>query len=87
VSQAGAEREAPRETVSPPHCDAEDRCVTCGDVAVEMLIVRRDASGLALCEAAEGRETVDITLVEPVAAGDRVLVHAGAALARLDVRS
>ena len=42
-----------------------------------------DARGLALCAADDGaRMTVEIALVEPVAAGDAVLVHAGVALVR-----
>jgi hydrogenase maturation factor len=41
-------------------------------------------SGLALCTGDEGsRSTVEIALVEPVAAGDRLLVHAGTAIARV----
>lgn len=43
-----------------------------------------EARGLALCETAEGaRETVEIALVLPVTLGDRLLVHAGTAIARL----
>lgn len=63
-----------------------EHCVTCGDVAVTMRVVRLDPSrGLALCEADDGeRRTVEVELVAPVAEGDSVLVHAGAALARLD---
>ncbi len=41
-------------------------------------------SGLALCTGDEGsRSTVEIALVEPVAVGDRLLVHAGTAIARV----
>jgi hydrogenase maturation factor len=41
-------------------------------------------SGLALCTGDEGsHSTVEIALVEPVATGDRVLVHAGTAIARV----
>jgi hydrogenase maturation factor len=37
---------------------------------------------LALCEADDGRrETVEIALVTPVSEGDRLLVHAGTAIA------
>jgi hydrogenase maturation factor len=39
--------------------------------------------GLALCCAEHGgRDSVEIALVAPVAPGDRLLVHAGTALAR-----
>jgi hydrogenase maturation factor len=66
-------------------CEPEHGCITCGDEAVELEVVKLDeARGLALCENAEGaRETVEIALVLPVALGDRLLVHAGTAIARL----
>jgi hydrogenase maturation factor len=44
-----------------------------------------EARGLALCAAEDGaRSTVEIALVEPVAPGDRLLVHAGVALVGLE---
>lgn len=60
-------------------------CVTCGDDGVEMTVVNVDEGrGLALCEQAGGeRHTVETALVEPVAPGDRLLVHAGTAIATL----
>ena len=43
-----------------------------------------ERGGLAQCADDTGAESmVEITLVEPVAAGDRVLVHAGVAIAHL----
>jgi hydrogenase assembly chaperone HypC/HupF len=59
-----------------------DVCITCGDHAVPMRVVRIDASrSLALCEDEDGdRASVEIALVEPVRDGDRLLVHAGTAL-------
>jgi hydrogenase maturation factor len=64
-------------------CDAY-HCITCGDVAVEMTILRIDETrGLALCETEDGeRETVEIALVLPVAPAERLLVHAGTAIGR-----
>jgi hydrogenase maturation factor len=61
-------------------------CVTCGDEAVPMRVLEVDRlRGLALCSAAEGgRSSVEIALVEPVAAGEMLLVHAGTALGRAD---
>ena len=61
-------------------------CITCSDDGVPMTVVRIDADrGLALCEREDrGRETVETALVEPVAPGDRLLVHAGTALAQLE---
>ena len=61
-------------------------CVTCGDDGVAMQVVRIDeVRGLALCAHENGtKETVETALVEPVAPGDVLLVHAGTALARLE---
>jgi hydrogenase maturation factor len=67
-----------------PQCDHVTGCITCGDEAVEMRVLRIDrARELALCSAeADGRRsTVEIALVQPVAEGDRLLVHAGTAIA------
>jgi len=63
-----------------------DHCVTCADEGVPMRVLKLDtARGLALCEDDGGkRSTVETALVEPVAAGDSLLVHAGVALARLE---
>jgi hydrogenase assembly chaperone HypC/HupF len=63
-----------------------DHCVTCGDDGVPMEVVRIDeVRGLALCADDDGsRQTVETALVEPVAPGDILLVHAGTALARLE---
>ena len=61
---------------------SHDVCITCGDYAVPMRIVRIDeVRSLALCEDDEGdRSSVEIALVEPVRDGDRLLVHAGTGL-------
>lgn len=66
-------------------CEPEHGCITCGDEAVPLRVVKLDEERvLALCENDEGaRETVEIALVQPVAIGDHVLVHAGTAIARL----
>jgi len=68
-------------------CEDPHHCITCADEGVEMRVVAVDsARGLALCEASGGeRESVEIALVDTVAPGDALLVHAGTALARLDV--
>jgi hydrogenase maturation factor len=71
-------------SAEPSACGGDDHCITCGDVAVEMTVLRVDAErGLALCEASGEKETVEIELVGPVAPGDGLLVHAGTALQRL----
>jgi hydrogenase maturation factor len=67
-------------------CRNPQHCITCGDIAVEMTVVRIDeARALALCETDHGeRESVEIALVEPVRPPDRLLVHAGTAIARAE---
>jgi hydrogenase maturation factor len=66
-----------------PACDHTTGCITCGDEAVQMTVLRVDERrGLALCADEQDRkESVEIALVEPVVPGDRVLVHAGTAIA------
>jgi hydrogenase maturation factor len=61
-----------------------DHCITCSDEGIPMQVERiDDARGLALCAAEDGtKSTVEVALVS-VAPGDRVLVHAGVALAEL----
>jgi hydrogenase maturation factor len=65
-----------------PTCGSE-HCITCGDIADEMTVLEVDeVRELALCEAEGGRrQTVEIALVEPVRPADRLLVHAGTAIA------
>ena len=61
----------------------DEHCVTCGDVAEPMRVLRVDGERqLALCEDGGGeRRTVEIALVEQVTEGDELLVHAGTAIA------
>ena len=68
-----------------PGCDPKHGCITCGDVAEEMRVVRLDRDReLALCEDEAGaRHTVEIALVQPVAGADTLLVHAGTAISNL----
>jgi hydrogenase maturation factor len=68
-----------------PHCETDEGCITCGDVAVELEVLEVDRTrGLALGrDSQDRRETVETALVEPVKAGDTLLVHAGTALAKL----
>jgi hydrogenase maturation factor len=59
-------------------------CITCGDEAAAMRVRRVDEErGLALCEDAEGRRSsVEIALLDAVAVGEELLVHAGTAIGR-----
>jgi hydrogenase assembly chaperone HypC/HupF len=58
-------------------------CITCSDEALPLRVQAIDAErGLALCEHADGaRSSVETALVDPVAVGDVLLVHAGTAIA------
>jgi hydrogenase maturation factor len=67
-----------------PHCDHTSGCITCGDEAVAMEVLRIDRErGLALCADGDGaHSTVETALVEPVREGESLLVHAGTAIGR-----
>jgi hypothetical protein len=64
---------------------AGEVCVTCSDEGrlAEVIGPAGDLGG-TLVRTATGEEQVDTTLVGPVAPGDLLLVHAGAAITRLD---
>jgi hypothetical protein len=67
-------------------CDPHSgHCVTCADEASELEVVALQGDGIARCLAPDGAEVDVMTdLVGQVACGDRLLVHAGTALARLE---
>jgi hydrogenase expression/formation protein HypC len=68
-----------------PRCEHGEGCITCGDEGKQMRVLRVDGEReLALCAGEdEARSTVEIALVQPVAEGDTLLVHAGTAIARV----
>ena len=61
---------------------ARETCITCGDLAVEARVVEV-LGDTAVVEVDGGRESVGVELVEPVAAGDVLLCHAGIALRKV----
>ena len=67
------------------HCESGHGCITCGDQALEMRVAEVDADrGLAVCVDDGGRAAeVDVLLVEPAVVGERLLVHARVAIARV----
>jgi hydrogenase maturation factor len=67
-----------------PHCGHTSGCITCGDEAIAMKVLRVDRErGLALCADPGGvRSSVETALVEPVEPGESLLVHAGTAIGR-----
>jgi hydrogenase expression/formation protein HypC len=65
-------------------CSVVDGCLTCGDVAVPVTVIEASDPD-AICEDDHGqRGAVGIELVAPVIAGERLLVHGGVAIARLE---
>jgi len=62
-----------------PVCDS-DHCITCGDIAVEVRVVRLLPDELADVDTGEGTERVSVALVS-AGVGDTILVHAGEAIA------
>jgi len=65
-----------------PEC-TESVCVTCSDEGRLGEVVTASADGQAAVRTSRGMENVITTLVDPVAAGDLVLVHAGTAISRV----
>jgi hydrogenase maturation factor len=57
-------------------------CITCGDVAVVVRVLALRGTN-ALVELDGAREEVALELVSGVRVGDRLLCHAGVALARV----
>jgi len=64
--------------------DAQAVCVTCSDEGRLGEVVQVLPDGQAAVRTARGVENVVTTLIDPVAAGELVLVHAGTAISRVD---
>jgi hydrogenase maturation factor len=59
-------------------------CITCGDVAVPMRVIRASDDGLADCVTEDGQTSqVELALVD-AGPGDEVLVHACVAIQLLE---
>lgn len=71
--------------LKPSGC-SDDTCVTCSDEGRlgEVLVEPVGTTGTALVRTAGGEEWVDVTLIGDVAPNDLVLVHAGAAITRIE---
>ena len=60
-----------------------DHCLTCGDIAIPMRVIRTGDDGLADCVTDDGQTSqVELALVD-AGPGDEVLVHACVAIQRL----
>jgi hydrogenase maturation factor len=62
-----------------------DHCITCSDEGVEMRVLEAGQNGVCVCVEGDGGARTDVMtdLVGAVGRGDKVLVHAGVAIARL----
>ena len=69
----------PEPPVAGPTCTSE-HCITCGDIAVEVRVVRLLPDDLADVDTGEGTEQVSVALVN-AGVGDTIVVHAGEAIA------
>lgn len=69
--------------LKPGRCDDEAACVTCSDEGRLGEVVSAPVDGQAPVRTARGVEYVVTALVDPVAAGELVLVHAGTAISRV----
>lgn len=63
---------------------AEEVCVTCSDEGRLGEVVSPSVDGMAAVHTARGVENVATALIDPVAAGELVLVHAGTAISRIE---
>ena len=73
------------EKTETPEC-TDEVCVTCSDEGRlgEVVALPEEEYGPAVVRTAEGEEDVDVTLIDDLRTGDLILVHAGAALTRLE---
>lgn len=66
-----------------PEC-GEDVCVTCSDEGRLGEVITGSTDGMASVRTAKGVETVATALVDPVSAGELLVVHAGTAISRVE---
>jgi hypothetical protein len=76
--------EHPGLLADPPAAGDDGLCVTCSDEGRPGEVASLLGDGLVAVRTARGTETVDASLVEAVAPGDLLLVHAGTAIERLE---
>lgn len=69
--------------LKPEEC-TEEVCITCSDEGRLGEVLAQAEQGTARVRTAQGVETVATMLVDPVAASELILVHAGMAISRVD---
>ncbi len=60
-----------------------EHCITCGDQGIAMRVIELRDSTAVCADEERARHSVAVDLVEPVALGDELLVHAGVAIRHL----
>jgi hydrogenase maturation factor len=78
----GLLKQARKEASDSTAC-TDDVCITCSDEGRLGEVLAASADGMAAVRTANGVETVATALVDPVTAGELVLVHAGTAISRV----
>ena len=64
--------------------DSAGHCLTCSDAAIEAKVLHIDTTtDLALVVAEEATIEIDVSLIDAVIPGDRLLIHGGIALTKL----
>jgi len=74
-----ADAPVPGQPPAVPEC-SDEVCLTCSDSAVAVTVTELLPAGLARVDTGAGLEEVSVALVS-AAVGDRILVHAGEAIA------
>jgi len=69
--------------LKPVEC-TEEVCITCSDEGRLGEVLGVSERGMARVRTADGTESVSTDLVDPVATGELVVVHAGMAISRID---
>ncbi|HZQ33166.1 MAG TPA: HypC/HybG/HupF family hydrogenase formation chaperone [Mycobacterium sp.] len=71
--------------LKPAEC-TDEVCVTCSDEGRlgEVVLEPADVTSLALVRTADGEEWIDVSILGDVSTNDMVLVHAGAAITRVE---
>ena len=86
VARRSIAEPAEQATVGRNTSSSPSSCITCGDVAIPMRVIRTGGEdGLADCVSEDGdTAAVDLGLLDDARPGDAVLVHACVAIQKLE---
>src|SRR5262245_22587266 len=64
--------------------DSARHCLTCSDEAIEVTVLQSDTTtDMALVAMEEATIEIDVSLIDTISPGDRLLIHGGVAIAKL----